>query len=397
MTNMRWLIVALLFFATVINYVDRSVLGILKPVLEKELGWDQIDYGWMVTAFQLTYAIGYAGGGRLMDRIGVRWGYTVTVIFWSVAEMLHAVVRSVTGFCFARGALGLAEGGNFPVAIKAVTEWFPKSQRALATGWFNAGSSIGPVICPWIVPWLVVQWGWRSAFIMTGVLGFVWLVAWLPVYRAPEKHPWVSIRELAYIQSDSPDPVVRIPWVNLLRHKQTWAYIFAMMTVSPIWWFYIYWIPDFLNKQHHLELTQSSGPLVVIFLVAGLGGIIGGWLSSTLIQRGWSINTSRKATLLICALCVTPVFLASQVTNLWMAVGLVALAATAVLLPIFIRLSATRCRDRRSVPWWALAAWPGRSAACVLLRLSRACSSSHITITCCLLRSPPARICLRWP
>ena len=329
MTGVRWIVVALLFFATVINYVDRSVLGVLKPVLEKELGWDQVDYGWIVTAFQVTYAAGYALGGRLIDRIGVRLGYFLAVTVWSVAEIAHAFVRSVSGFSLARAGLGIAEGGNFPAAIKAVTEWFPRQQRAFATGLFNAGSNVGAVLCPLVVPWMAYRWGWQSAFLATGALGFVWVALWLTVYRAPDRHPRVSPAELAYIRSDPIDPVVKIRWLELLRHRQTWAFVVGMVASSPIWWFYIYWIPDFLNKQHHLQLTQSSGPLVVIFLVADGGGIAGGWLSSMLIARGWSVNASRKVTLLICALCVVPVFFTSLVSSLWVSVALVALAASA--------------------------------------------------------------------
>jgi ACS family hexuronate transporter-like MFS transporter len=329
MTGIRWVVVALLFFATVINYVDRAVLGILKPVLEKELGWDQVDYGWIVTAFQVTYAAGYVLGGRLFDQIGVRLGYLLAVTVWSVAEVSHAFVRSVTGFSLARAGLGIAEGGNFPAAIKTVTEWFPRQQRAFATGLFNAGSNIGAVLCPLAVPWLAHLWGWQSAFLATGGLGFLWVAVWLAIYRAPDRHPMVSPDELAYIRSDPPDPPVKIPWSALLRHRQTWAFMVGMLMSSPIWWFYIYWIPDFLNKQYHLRLTQSSGPLVAIFLVADGGGIAGGWLSSALIGRGWSVNASRKVTLLICGLCVLPVFLTPLVSSLWVSVALVALAASA--------------------------------------------------------------------
>jgi ACS family hexuronate transporter-like MFS transporter len=329
MTNIRWVVVALLFFATVINYVDRSVLGILKPVLEKELGWNQVDYGWIVTAFQVTYAAGYALGGRLFDTIGVRFGYLLAVAVWSVAELAHAFARSVGGFSLARAGLGIAEGGNFPAAIKAVTEWFPRRQRAFATGLFNAGSNVGAVLCPLTVPWLAQAWGWQSAFLATGCLGFVWVVLWLALYQAPERHPAVSPAELSYIRSDPPDPEGRIPWAWLLRYRQTWAYVTGMVLSSPIWWFYIYWIPDFLNKEHGLQLTQSSGPLVAIFLIADVGGIAGGWLSSVLIRRGWSVNAARKLTLLVCALCVVPVFLTVLVDSLGISVALVALAASA--------------------------------------------------------------------
>lgn len=329
MTRVRWGICALLFFGTTINYIDRAVLGVLKPVLENDLGWTQVDYAWIVTAFQVTYALGYVGAGRLFDKIGVRIGYPLTVGLWSVAAMAHAAARSVWGFCMARGALGLAEGGNFPAAIKTVAEWFPKEERAFATGLFNGGTNIGAVACPLIVPWLASRWGWQSAFIVTGIVGFVWVVLWAILYRSPQQHPWVSPAELAHIQKDPPDPPVTVPWLVLLRHRQTWAYVVGMVASAPVWWFYIYWIPDFLNKQHHLQLTQSSGPLIAIFLVADVGGIAGGWLSSHLIKRGWSVNAARKTTMLICSLCVLPVFMTPLVENLWVAVALVALAASA--------------------------------------------------------------------
>ena len=329
MTRCRWLVVALLFLATTINYIDRAVLGVLKPLLEKELGWTQVDYSWVVTAFQITYALGYLSAGRLFDFIGVRLGYLLSVTLWSLAAMAHALARTVMGFSIARAALGLAEGGNFPAAIKTVAEWFPKQERAFATGLFNAGSNIGAVVCPLVVPWLAHRWGWQAAFLVTGALGFAWVLLWLIAYRPPDKHPWVSAAELAHIRKDPPDPEVKIPWLVLLRYRQTWAFVVGMVASAPVWWFYIYWIPDFLNKQYHVTLTQSSGPLIAIFLIADVGGIAGGWLSSKLIRRGWSINAARKTAFLICALCVVPVFLTPLVGNLWLSVALVALAASA--------------------------------------------------------------------
>ena len=329
MSRFRWVVVALLFLATTINYIDRAVLGVLKPVLERELSWTQVDYGWIVTAFQITYAIGYVSAGRLFDCIGVRAGYLASVALWSVAAMAHAIARTAAGFSFARAGLGLAEGGNFPAAIKTVTEWFPKEERAFATGVFNAGSNIGAVLCPLVVPWLADRWGWQAAFVATGSVGFVWVFLWMLLYRAPEKHPRVSPEELAYIRKDPPDPPARVPWLLLLRHRQTWAFVVGMSASAPVWWFYIYWIPDFLNKQYHVTLTQSSGPLITIFLVADGGGIAGGWLSSKLIRMGWSVGAARKAALLACAVCVAPVFLTPLVGHLWASVALVALAASA--------------------------------------------------------------------
>lgn len=330
MTNIRWQIVVLLFFATTINYIDRAVLGILKPLLEKDLGWTQIEYGWMVTAFQLTYALGYVFSGHLIDRIGVRQGFLGSVSLWSLAAMAHAAARSVLGFSAARAALGLAEGGMFPAAIKTVAEWFPKEERAFATGIFNAGSNVGAVTCPLVVPWIATNWGWQAAFVITGAIGFLWVAAWMKLYRHPDKHPAVSAEELAHIRKDPPDPVAaKIPWLVLLRRRQTWAFVVGMAASSPIWWFYIFWAPDFLNKRYELGLTQSSLPLMIMFLAASFGGIGGGWLSSRLLKLGWTTNAARKTALLVCALCVVPVVATPFVPNPWVAVSLVGLAAAA--------------------------------------------------------------------
>lgn len=353
----RWGICALLFFATTLNYIDRQVIGILKPELAKELGWNEIDYSNIVFAFQIAYAIGYAGAGRLIDRLGVRLGYALAVLFWSLAAMAHALTRlippesklggwipwawqgapnwllvvpmTVLGFSAARFALGLAEGGNFPAAVKTVSEWFPKKERALATGIFNAGSNVGALVAPLLVPWLTVTFGWPMAFLVTGALGFAWLASWWRLYHDPEKHPRISPAELAYIRSDPPDPGVKIPWLSLLRYRQTWAFVVGMFLSAPIWWFYLYWIPDFLNKKHGLNLLQLGPPLVAIYLMTDVGSIGGGWLSSWLLKRGWSVNAARKTAMLVCALCVVPVFAASSVSNLWVATFLVGLAASA--------------------------------------------------------------------
>ncbi len=328
-SHYRWWICGLLFFATTINYMDRQVIGVLKPELQARLGWNEIDYSNIVFAFQLTYAFGYLLAGRVMDKIGVRIGFALAAGLWSLAAMGHALVRTVMGFALARAGLGLTEGGNFPGAVKAVTEWFPKKERALATGIFNAGSNVGAMITPLAVPWLTVKFGWQAAFLATGALGFLWLVGWWLMYRSPDRHPRVSAAELAYIRSDPADPVVRIPWLTLLRHRQVWAFAIGMAMTSPVWWFYLYWIPDFLNKRHGLNLLRLGPPLVVIYLMADVGSIAGGWISSALIKRKWSVNAGRKTAMLLCALCVVPVFAASSVSSLWPAVILVGLAAAA--------------------------------------------------------------------
>lgn len=325
----RWTICALLFFATTINYIDRQILGILAPTLKSELGWSEIDYGNVVFAFQFAYAIGLLGMGGFMDWIGTRKGFSFAIIFWSLAAMGHAAAKSVAGFSVARFALGLGEAGNFPAAIKTVAEWFPRKERALATGIFNSGSNIGATISPLLVPWLALEYGWRWAFIVTGAIGFVWLFFWWAIYRRPEEHPRLSKAELAYIQSDPAEPTAKISWFKLLPHRQTWAFAIGKFLTDPIWWFYLFWVPDFLNKNHGLTLTNVGLPLVVIYLVADVGSVGGGWLSSSLIKRDWSTNAARKTAMLVCAVCVVPIVFASTVSNLWAAVALVSLAAAA--------------------------------------------------------------------
>mgnify|MGYP001614232100 CR=1 FL=1 len=340
----RWGICSLLFFATTLNYIDRQVIGILKPTLSEQLGWNEIDYSNIVFAFQIAYAVGYAVAGRLIDRLGVRIGYFIAVLFWSLAAMAHALnwyipvgakflmmsmPATVLGFSAARFALGLAEGGNFPAAVKSVSEWFPQKERALAIGIFNAGSNVGALIAPLLVPWLTVKFGWPMAFLVTGALGFAWLVPWQIFYQSPEKHPRLSPAELAYIRSDPPDPTDKVPWLVLLRYRQVWTILVGMLLSAPIWWFWLYWIPDFLHKRHGLNLVQLGPPLVTIYLMTDVGSVAGGWLSSSLIKRGWTINYARKTAMLVCALCVVPVFMASSVSNLWVATLLIGLAASA--------------------------------------------------------------------
>ncbi len=325
----RWTVCALLFFATTINYVDRQVIGILKPVLETEFGWSEIDYANIVFWFQVAYAIGLLGVGRLIDRIGVRWGYAVAVTVWSIAAMAHTAARSVTGFAMARFALGIGEAGNFPAAIKATAEWFPKKERALATGIFNAGSNIGAVVTPLIIPPIVLLWGWQVAFLFTGALGFIWLAVWLGVYCKPEKSKRLSAGELAHIRSDPPEPEARTPLRQILGYRQTWAFAVGKFMTDPIWWFFLFWLPDFFGKNYGLDLKTFGPPLVAVYLIADVGSVGGGWLSSHLIKRGWSVNAGRKTAMLVCALCVTPVSLAIFADNLFVAVAIIGLAAGA--------------------------------------------------------------------
>lgn len=327
----RWLICAMLFFATTINYIDRQVLAILTTdeAFKHTIGWNDAQYGFVNTAFQAAYAVGLLVVGNLMDRFGTRKGFSFAIAWWSVAAMCHSLARSAFGFGAARFALGLGESGNFPASIKTVAEWFPKRERALATGIFNSGSNVGAIVAPLAVPWIAVNYGWQLAFIITGTLGFFWLVAWLLVYRRPEEHPKLSRAELAYIQSDPPEPAAKIPWARLVPHKQTWAFAAGKFLTDPIWWVYLFWLPKFLNTNYNLDITQIGLPLVVIYVSADVGSIGGGWLSGALIKRGWTVNKGRKVAMLVCALAVVPVMFAAHASNLWVAVALISLAAAA--------------------------------------------------------------------
>lgn len=329
-SHYRWTICSLLFFATTINYIDRQVLGILAPVLQTDMGWSEIEYGYIVTAFQAAYALGLLFVGRLIDRFGTKRGFSFAIVLWSIAAMGHSIVRSAIGFGAARFALGLGESGNFPASIKGVAEWFPKKERALATGIFNSGANIGAVFAPLVVPWLTLTYGWQSAFLITGLLGFIWLVFWLMMYERPELHRKVSKKELEYIQSDPVEPdTAKIAWTTLLQYRQTWAFIIGKFLTDPIWWFYLYWLPKFLNKNYGLNLSQLGLPLIAIYMMTSIGSIGGGWLSGSFMKRGWEVNKSRKVVMLICALCIVPIIFASVVTDLWLAVFLIGLAAAA--------------------------------------------------------------------
>ncbi len=325
----RWTVCALLFFATTVNYIDRQVIGILKPVLEVEFGWRETDYADIVFWFQVAYAVGLLGVGRLIDRVGVRWGYAIAVAVWSVAAMAHAGARSVAGFAIARFALGIGEAGNFPAAIKATAEWFPKKERAFATGIFNAGSNVGAIITPLIIPPIVIFWGWQAAFLITGALGFVWLAVWLLVYCKPQDSKRLSQREFAHIRSDPEESEAPVQWRQILKYRQTWAFAVGKFMTDPIWWFFLFWLPDFFGKNYGLDLKTFGPPLVAIYLIADVGSIGGGWLSSWLIGRGWTVNAGRKTAMLVCALCVTPVSLAIFADNLYVAVAIIGLAAGA--------------------------------------------------------------------
>jgi ACS family hexuronate transporter-like MFS transporter len=330
-SNYRWRILTLLFFATTINYIDRQVIGILKPFIADDLGWNEADYGYIVTAFQIAYAIGLLTTGRLLDKFGVRIGYLWAIIVWSIAGMAHAAARSVAGFAAARFVLGIGESANFPAAIKSVAEWFPKKDRAFATGLFNSGATVGAVTAPIIVSAITLAMGWQWAFIITGALGFIWVVLWLAYYHAPEKHPKVSQDELEYITQDDNEENnsgKKMKWIDLFKYPQTIAICSTRFVSDWVWWFFLFWIPDFLNKTHGVNIKEVVLPLIIIYSFSSIGGIGGGWLSSRFIKKGKSIDFSRKTTILICAIIVLPVMLVASVSNLWVAVGLITLAAS---------------------------------------------------------------------
>ncbi len=325
----RWTIVALLFAATTINYIDRQVLGILAPTLTQELGWSEAQYGAIVSWFSLAYGIGLLLVGRALDWIGVRRGFSIAIVVWSLAAMAHAAARTVFGFSFARALLGIGESANFPASIKAVAEWFPKRERALATGIFNAGSNVGAIVAPLVVPAITLALGWQWAFIITGALGFVWLVFWFATYRPPHEHHRLREAELAYIGSDTPDPEVKLPWRSLLTYRQTWAFVLGKAMTDPIWLFYLFWLPKFLDANWGVKLAGLAGPLIAIYLVADVGSVGGGWLSSALIGRGWTVNRARKTAMAIAAVAIVPTMFTASVASMWLAVVVVSVAAAA--------------------------------------------------------------------
>jgi len=332
--NYRWTICALIFFATTVNYIDRQVIGILKPLLESDLGIGEKDYSHIIMAFQLLYGVGMVIAGRLIDKFGTKIGYGVAVILWSIAAMGHALAKGVWGFGFWRGFLGVSEAGNFPAAIKSVAEWFPKKERALATGIFNSGTNVGAIVAPLAVPAMVIAWGWQAAFIITGALGFIWVILWFIFYEVPEKHKKVSASELDYILSDVDEQAEtkeKVSWLKLLKYRQTWLFFIGKGLTDPIWWFYLFWIPGWLSTVRGAGLSVSSFglPLAFIYTMTTVGSIGGGWVSGFMIKRGMSPFKARKYTMLIFALLVIPIIFAqSPSLGNWGAVCLIALAAS---------------------------------------------------------------------
>ena len=324
--RIRYTILGLLFFATTINYIDRQVIGILKPYIETDLGWSEFDYGLIVTAFQVAYAAGLLITGVILDRFGTRLGYAIALAVWSIAGMLHSAARSAISFAVARFFLGLGESANFPAAIKTVAEWFPQNERAHATGWFNSGSTIGAIVAPVIVTGITVTMGWQWAFIITGALGFIWIICWLIYYFPPSKHPRLSVDERDHILHDTGgiDRIDTVKWTDLFRYRQTYALCSTRFISDWVWWFFLFWTPDFLHKMHGINIREAILPLIVIYGVASFGGIGGGWISSYLINKGKSVDYARKKAILISALVVLPIMIVPQVKSLWLTVALIA-------------------------------------------------------------------------
>ena len=321
------MICALLLLGTTKNYMDRNVLGVLNVTLQRQLGWSQIDYSYLVDAFQAAYAVGMLVSGGFIDSLGTRLGYAIAMVFWSIASMGTALATSLGSFAASRVALGLGEAAVFPASIKAVAEWFPKKERALATGIFNSGTNAGAMLAPVAVSWISARWGWRGSFVGVGALGFIWLILWLLIYRKPEEHHSLSRTELDYIRSDPQPPIGKTKWAKLFPVRQTWAFATGKFLTDPIWWFYLFWVPAFLQTRHGLNLTGITLPIVVIYFISDVGSVAGGWISSFLIKRGSSINSARKTAMLLCAVGVIPVVFAYRVESTWSAVALIGLAA----------------------------------------------------------------------
>jgi ACS family hexuronate transporter-like MFS transporter len=325
----RWVICGLLLFATTKSYMDRQVLSVLKETLSRDFHWTEIDYSNIVLAFQTFYAVGMVLVGRMVDKLGTRRSFALIMTVWSIASMSNGFGRSYGHFIFAAAALGLGQAGMFPASIKCVAEWFPRKERALATGIFNAGTNLGAMIGPLVVPFVTRYWGWQWAFIIVGSLGFVWVALWLLLYQKPEEHPRVSSAELAHIKSDPIESGARIPWASLIRYRQTWAFVAGKFLTDPIWWLYLFWAPSFLQRHYGLTIGQIGVPIVVIYLISDIGSITGGWLSSVLISRGTTVNRGRKTAMLICAIAVMPIVFANHIHSMWGAVALFGLAAAA--------------------------------------------------------------------
>ena len=329
--NVRWFICFLLFAATTINYIDRQIFGLLKPTLEKKFSWTEMDYSGIVMAFTVCYACGMLFYGRVIDRIGTKLGYTISVTLWSVVAMLHAVVRGTFGFGVVRALLGLGESGNYPAGVKTAGEWFPPKERALAIGMLDAGCNIGACVGPLLVPWLLAAYGWQAAFLVTGSLGFIWLICWLRFYEIPARHKRLSAPELKYIQSGEEEDraPANLSWGRLLRYRQTWTFIIGKFFTDPIWFFFLFWLPSYFSAHFHLDLRKPSLPLVIVYGGTMIGSLGGGYLSSWLIKKGWPVYKARKAALLAAAICVIPIIITRWTTDIRVVVALISLSAAA--------------------------------------------------------------------
>ena len=325
----RWKIVALLFFATTINYIDRQILGVLAPLLQENMNWSESAYGWIVAGFQAAYAIGLLVSGVLLDRFGVKWGYSIAVVIWSLACMLHAAAGSLFLFVIMRFLLGLGESANFPAAVKTVATWFPKKERALATGIFNSGSNIAAIITPLAIPWIALQAGWQWAFIISGMLGILWLICWRKWYHAPQDHPKISEAERDWIEQDGPEPMDKLPWKQLVLRRQTVGFAVSLFLTAPVWWFFLYWLPKFLHSEHQLSITGMAWPLVIVYLISDAGALAGGWFSSRMVSKGSNPVRARIYTILLLALLVIPVMIVPFIQQLGWVIALIALATFA--------------------------------------------------------------------
>jgi ACS family hexuronate transporter-like MFS transporter len=326
MTRVRWVILGLVFLGTTLNYLDRLVMGILAPDLQVQYHISNVEYGYIQSTFALSYAFGQLIAGGLLDRFGTRIGYAVALASWSVASILHAFARSAVGFGVMRGLLGLSESPAFPAATKILAEWFPRRERAFAFGFVNAGTNMGAILAPAVVPWLAVNYGWQWAFVGTGLIGFLWLALWLPLYRTPQEHPRVSPAELAWITSDTAEPITQVPWRRLLQYRQCWAFAIGKFLTDSMWWFYMTWLPKFLHDRHGLDLLQIGLPLILIYLMADIGSVAGGWLSSFMIKQGIGVNRARKTAMVVCSVGVLPIVFAQSVSGVWTAVLILGLA-----------------------------------------------------------------------
>jgi len=328
--RVRWTICAMLFFATSINYMDRQVIAILKPTLHHAIGITEVDYGYIVFAFQLAYAIGVLGAGRLIDKLGTRIGYCLFMGLWSLSAMGHALASSAMEFGVARFCLGLGESGNFPAAIKTVAEWFPQRERSLATGIFNSGANVGAILAPAIVPWVALHYSWRAAFLITGTFSMLWIFWWYRNYRKPADHPTLTGAELRYIYEEAAQQMTPGPrWLRLLGYRQTWAFAVGKFLTDPIWWFFLFWLPSYFSSRFHLSLAGLGLPLIIIYTASSVGSIFGGWLPVPFLKLGFTPQRARIAAMFICACAVVPIFTAGNLHSEWTAIGLLSLATAA--------------------------------------------------------------------